>query len=67
MRKLLITSIAIVITGCATQPIPMPAPMPEKCIRIPGKGCQPVTAGNVGGTTLGHSDDEDLPAKASKP
>lgn len=59
MRKLLLVSIPLIIAGCATRQIPMPAPlpMPEKCINIPGHGCKPITAGNVGGTTLGNHDE----------
>ena len=63
MRKLLISIFSIAIAGCAVQPkptaIPMPPPPPSasKCISIPGKGCIPIAAGNVGGTTLGHENE----------
>ena len=72
MKKLLIFVVPPIIAGCASQislptPPPPPSPSPEKCITIPGKGCQKISAGNVGGTTLGHSEDTDLPVKASSP
>lgn len=64
MRKILLL-LPIIITGCATQLPPMPAPAP-KCINVPGEGCQKISAGNVGGTTIGHSDEiQDIPAKAA--
>lgn len=67
MRNLLLTTITLTIAGCATGPKPVSAPPPPNCINIPGEGCKKFSAGNVGGTTLGHHDDEDLPSKASKP
>ena len=63
MRKILYFAIPVILAGCAgPRLIPQPAPIPEpmggsKCISIPGKGCQPITAGNVGGTTLGNHDE----------
>ena len=60
MRKILFFAIPVILAGCASpRLIPQPAsvPAPEKCISIPGKGCQPITAGNVGGTTLGNHDE----------
>lgn len=60
MRKLLLSIFSIAIAGCAVQPKPtaIPMPPPERCITIPGKGCLPITAGNVGGTTLGHENED---------
>jgi hypothetical protein len=37
--------------------MPPPPPSASKCISIPGKGCIPIAAGNVGGTTLGHENE----------
>lgn len=69
MRKLLILVLPSIIVGCATAPRPTPAPVmlppPEKCITVPGEGCKKISAGNVGGTTLGHHNNSDLPAKAA--
>lgn len=68
MRKLFLT-VSVLITGCATAPPPviikpMPAPT-QKCINIPGEGCKKISAGNVGGTTLGHhEDDDEIPINA---
>ena len=58
----------LILTGCSTSVIIKPMPAPPKCINIPGEGCKKISAGNVGGTTLGHQQDEDqdLPAKAGK-
>lgn len=70
MRRLLLLSIITIIAGCASQPRPVfSPPPPPKCINIPNEGCKKISAGNVGGTTLGHhnDEDEDLPAKAGKP
>ncbi len=65
MRKTLLVLLSV-LTGCATQTNPVYTPPPPKCINIPGEGCKKISAGNVGGTTLGHSDEvEDLPAKAA--
>ena len=65
MRKTLLVLISI-LAGCATQPKPVYAPPPQSCINIPGEGCKKISAGNVGGTTLGHIDEvEDLPARAA--
>ena len=59
MRKIFL--LTAFLTGCASQPIPMPTPLPppmeKKCIVIPGQGCKQINAGNVGGTTLGNHDD----------
>lgn len=56
MRKLLLL-IPLIIAGCVAQPT---------CIKIPGEECKKINAGNVGGTTLGYSNEiQDLPAKAS--
>lgn len=64
MQKLLLALIPIILAGCASAPVPMSIPMPppaeRKCISIPGKGCQPITAGNVGGTTLGNHDEDSM-------
>ena len=62
-------SILGLIAGCAVQPKPTSIPPPPKCIQMPGEGCKKISAGNVGGTTLGHhaNEDDDLPAKAGKP
>lgn len=39
--------------------IPLPPPPPtKKCIVIPDKHCQNISAGNVGGTTIGHTKDD---------
>lgn len=70
MRKLFLIA-SVLISGCAVTPpvIIKPMPAPPKCINIPGEGCKKISAGNVGGTTLGHQQDEfddDLPAKAGK-
>jgi len=67
MRGSTIIAITLILTGCATGPRPVFAPPPPNCINIPGEGCKKISAGNVGGTTLGHHIDEDLPSKASKP
>lgn len=68
MNRLLILSIITIITGCALPPKPVFSPPPPKCINIPNEGCKKISAGNVGGTTLGHHDEiEDLPAKAIQP
>lgn len=66
MRKTLII-LTTIISGCATQPVPvgMPPPPERKCINVPGEGCKKISAGNVGGTTLGYTNDDDLPAKAA--
>lgn len=68
--------LSLILAGCASQPKPMavpaPAPIPSPPPRmngcagiLVGNKCQPFTAGNVGGTTIGHSNEiEDLPAKA---
>ncbi len=65
MRKTLLVLLSV-LTGCATQPKPVHAPPPPNCINIPGESCKKFSAGNVGGTTLGHSDEvEDIPAKAA--
>ncbi len=64
MRKTLLVLLSV-LAGCATQTKPVYAP-PPNCINIPGEGCKKISAGNVGGTTLGHSDEvEDIPAKAA--
>ena len=56
MRKILI--LASCISGCAIQPKSVPLPPPnEKCITIPGQGCRKISAGDVGGTTLGNRDE----------
>lgn len=65
MRKILVVVVPLILVGCASKPIPtaipMPAPLPEKkCIVIPGKGCQQINAGNVGGTTLGNHNENIL-------
>jgi len=72
MRKTLVL-LTTILAGCATAPPPviirpMPAPM-QKCINIPGEGCKKISAGNVGGTTLGHSDDDEnlIPKAAAIP
>lgn len=67
MRKLLLVTIPVILVGCATQQVPAPAPIkstaplmpppPPKCINIPGEGCKKISAGNVGGTTLGNHDE----------
>lgn len=60
MRGLILSIVTVIIAGCAAQPKPVTIPMPPpegRCIKIPGKGCQSITAGNVGGTTLGHQDE----------
>lgn len=68
MHRLLFLSIFTIIAGCASQPKPVFSPPPPKCINIPNEGCKKISAGNVGGTTLGYHDEiEDLPAKASQP
>ena len=64
MRKLTLL-ISFIITGCATGPRPVLAPPPPSCINIPGEGCKQFNAGNKGGTTLGHHNNEDIPAKAA--
>ena len=66
MSKLLLILSILAIAGCATGPKPVFAPPPPpNCINIPGEGCKKISAGNVGGTTLGHHEDEDIPAKAA--
>lgn len=57
MRKLIVLVVTI-IAGCATQPTP-------HCINVPGEGCKKISAGNVGGTTIGHNSDEDIIPKAA--
>ena len=52
MLKLLLI-IALTLTGCATKPIPMPAPSCEMTV---GGKCKPMTASEISGaTTLGNS------------
>lgn len=62
MRR--ITLISVLIAGCAQQPMPTAFPPPDisnqRCIKIPGEGCQRFTAGNVGGTTLGNTNEEPI-------
>lgn len=62
MRKLFLTA-SVLISGCTSiSPViikPMPAPT-QKCINIPGEGCKKISAGNVGGTTLGNHDESIL-------
>ena len=54
MRKTLILLVAVIVAIIAS----CTSTNYEKgCIRIPGKGCQPITAGNVGGTTLGNQNE----------
>lgn len=69
MHRLLLLSTIIILAGCTSKPKPVfSPPPPPNCINIPNEGCKKFSAGNVGGTTLGHSDEiEDLPSKASKP
>lgn len=70
MMKIFLLFFITILSGCASQIKPVFAPPPPpNCINIPGEGCKKISAGNVGGTTLGHhaNDDEDLPAKASQP
>ena len=65
MRNSIIVILATLIAGCATQPIPMPVPAPACDYKVAGK-CKTNTASDISGaTTLGHSNDEDLPAKAA--
>lgn len=54
--RILLAVLVTIIAGCSAQP---------KCVYIPNEGCKTINAGNVGGTTLGHHNDEDLPAKAA--
>lgn len=58
MRKIAII-VAAFIAGCSSQPKPVFSPPPpiDKCINIPGEKCKKISAGNVGGTTLGNHDD----------
>lgn len=62
MRKLLLLA-SVIIAGCATQKpqeikIPMPAPRMNVCAGIViGDKCRPLTAGTVGGTTLGNTNE----------
>jgi len=60
----------LMLAGCASPRIvtvEKPIPPRENCISVPGEGCKKFTAGNVGGTTLGNREDEDLPLKAAPP
>jgi len=67
LKKVSIIS-AILLTGCATAPRPVYSPPPPPCeIMVAGK-CQSMSAQQkAGATSLGHHNDEDLPAKASQP
>lgn len=67
MRKLFLTVLATVISGCATQPKPLPAPVPSCDYKVAGKCKQSSAADISGNTTLGHREDEDLPLKAAPP
>lgn len=58
MLKLFVILISLVVAGCATGPNPVFAPPPPNCINVPGEGCKKISAGNVGGTTLGHHENE---------
>lgn len=55
MRKLLpliiIAIIVLVFASCSIQ-------YKQRCIDIPGQGCRPINAGNVGGTTIGHINED---------
>ena len=68
LRIFLLTS--LFLTGCATQRIPMPAPMPAPVcdgIKV-GNICKPFTASDTSGAvTLGHSNDENIPKAAAIP
>lgn len=65
MRKIFALPLISIIAGCATGLKPVYAPPPPSCINIPGEGCKKISAGNVGGTTLGHNNDEDISPKAA--
>lgn len=62
MRKLII-AISIIVAGCSAQqplehkiPAPLPAPRMNACAGIiVGDRCRPLTAGTVGGTTIGNT------------
>lgn len=56
MRRLTAISV-LFIAGCTAQPKPTVMP-PPKCIIIPGEGCKKISAGNVGGTTLGNTNED---------
>lgn len=68
MRRIIPISLITLIAGCATQaPLPMPAPMPAPpCEMMVAGKCKSMTAQEKSGaTTLGHHNDEDIPAKAA--
>lgn len=66
MQKILLVPIILIIAGCATRPMPTSAPPPCD-YRVGGK-CKTSSASDISGnTTLGHHNDEDLPAKATQP
>lgn len=50
------------LAGCAAQPkstvLPPSESNNQRCITIPGQGCKKVSAGNVGGTTLGNTNED---------
>lgn len=74
LRKLSIISLVLFINGCATyKALPLPPrdespriETPASCdFKVAGK-CKHSSAADVSGnTTLGHSNNEDLPAKAA--
>lgn len=61
MRKIFF--LTFLLSGCAAIQPPViikPMPAPPKCINIPGESCKRISAGNVGGTTLGNHDESIL-------
>lgn len=54
MRKILFLLVAVIIAIIASC---TSSNYEKGCIHVPGKGCQPITAGNVGGTTLGNQNE----------
>lgn len=60
MKRIILILLISLISGCATSPKPMPAPVmippTEKCVTIPGEGCKKLSASEkAGGTTAGYA------------
>ena len=62
MRKVLLLIVAVIVTIIASCTAPQ---YEKKCIRVPGKGCVDINAGNVGGTTLGNQNED--PVEENRP